>query len=105
VLSDVVIEAAEHTNVPSEQALQIPAHRAILAGASEMLMKLMTQGVASGVSRDPVIRINGYPPQTVLQVRKSPACTPRPSLLTCLPRRARARSYWSSATEAARGYR
>ena len=63
-----MIEAAENASVPADKSLQIPAHRAILAGWSEMWKKLMTQGVAQGMCRDPVVRINGYPAQTVLQL-------------------------------------
>lgn len=74
-LSDVVLEVAQDPQASSEASLRIPAHRAVLAGWSDVWMRLMThlpvemqEGGRVGHTREPVVRINGYPPETVLQL-------------------------------------
>eukprot|EP01047_Picozoa_sp_COSAG01_P083724 COSAG01_NODE_17645_length_1134_cov_1.657005_1_plen_202_part_00 len=72
VLSDVVIEVADEAAVPSEEALRIPAHRVVLAGWSEVWQRLVTQDIAypaaGSTVREAVVRINGYPAETMLQL-------------------------------------
>jgi hypothetical protein len=70
-LSDVVIEAAEDGKTSSDIALRIPAHRVVLAGWSDVWMRLMTHVPREQTelgTREPVVRINGYPPNVILQL-------------------------------------